>query len=260
MKKKGGYGVVYQDVMRNSSLSPEAKAIYAYLSSIAGSEDSCYPSVETMQKELCMSKNRLMKHMGQLIDSGVVEKLREKSGNIYGHNVYRVTHETEVTNGLKCNFRPLENEAVEARSLQIRPLENEATNNNNINNNNKKNNNKGKPHKSVKTYFPDDETLNQAFIDYVEMRRQIKKPMTDRAVELAIKKLRELAAIPFSNSIDSDLAVRILNQSILYSWQGLFPLKDYQNKNGGDVVGNENQSRGQAADFYEQFLGTGNGN
>lgn len=260
MKKKGGYGVVYQDVMRNSSLSPEAKAIYAYLSSIAGLEDSCYPSVETMQKELCMSKNRLMKHMGQLIDSGVVEKLREKSGNIYGRNVYRVTHETEVTNGLKCNFRPLENEAVEARSLQIRPLENEATNNNNINNNNKKNNNKGKPHKSVKTYFPDDETLNQAFIDYAEMRRQIKKPMTDRAVELAIKKLRELAAIPFSSSIDSDLAVRILNQSILYSWQGLFPLKDYQNKNGGDVVGNENQSRGQAADFYEQFLGTGNGN
>ena len=237
--------MVYQDVMRNSSLSPEAKAIYAYLSSIAGSEDSCYPSVETMQKELCMSKNRLMKHMGQLIDSGVVEKLREKSGNIYGHNVYRVTHETEVTNGLKCNFRPLENEA---------------TNNNNININNKKNNNKGKPHKSVKTYFPDDETLNQAFIDYAEMRRQIKKPMTDRAVELAIKKLRELAAIPFSSSIDSDLAVRILNQSILYSWQGLFPLKDYQNKNGGDVVGNENQSRGQAADFYEQFLGTGNGN
>lgn len=261
MKKKGGYGVVYQDVMRNCSISPEAKAIYAYLSSMAGSGDSCYPSVETMQKELCMSKNRLMKHMGQLIDSGVVEKLREKSGNIYGHNVYRVTHETEVTNELRCNFRAVENEAVEARSVQIRPVENEATNNNNIKNNNINNNiNKGKPHKSVKTYFPEDKILNQAFVDYVEMRRQLKKPMTDRAVELAIKKLQELAAIPFSDSIDSGLAVRILNQSILNSWQGLFPLKDYQNKNGGDMVGNENQSGGQAADFYKRLMGDGNGN
>lgn len=135
MKKKGGYGVVYQDVMRNKSLSPEAKAIYAYLSSIAGSGDSCYPSVETMQKELCMSKNRLMKHMGQLIAFGVVEKARERNGNIYGRNIYKITHEIEVTNDLKRIFEAVENEAVE-----IRAVENEATNNNKTNNNYLKNN------------------------------------------------------------------------------------------------------------------------
>lgn len=135
MKKKGGYGVVYQEVMRNKSLSPEAKAIYAYLSSIAGSGDSCYPSVETMQKELCMSKNRLMKHMGQLIAFGVVEKARERNGNIYGRNIYKITHEIEVTNDLKRIFEAVENEAVE-----IRAVENEATNNNKTNNNYLKNN------------------------------------------------------------------------------------------------------------------------
>ena len=127
---KGGYGVVYQYVMRNKLLSPEAKAIYAYLSSIAGSGDSCYPSVETMQKELCMSKNRLMKHMGQLIAFGVVEKVRERNGNIYGRNIYRVTHEIEVSNDLKRIFEAVENEAVE-----IRAVENEAVNNNRSNNN-----------------------------------------------------------------------------------------------------------------------------
>lgn len=125
MKKRGGYGVVYQDVMRNKSLSPEAKAIYAYLSSIAGLGDSCYPSVETKQKELCMSKNRLMKHMGQLIAFGVVEKARERNGNIYGRNIYKITHEIEVTNDLKRIFEAIENEA---------------TNNNKTNNNYLKNN------------------------------------------------------------------------------------------------------------------------
>ncbi len=35
---------------------------------------------------------------------------------------------------------------------------------------------------------------------------------------------------------------------------------NYTDKEGGDTVGKNNQSRGQAADFYEQFLGSGNGN
>ena len=83
-----------------------------------------------------------------------------------------------------------------------------------------------KPPKRSTTYFPNDESLNQAFLDYLEMRKQIKKPMTDRAVELAIKKLEELSALPFSNSMDNDLAIRILNQSVMNSWQGLFPLKE----------------------------------
>ena len=34
---------------------------------------------------------------------------------------------------------------------------------------------------------------------------------------------------------------------------------NYQEQEVGDTVGADNQSRGQAADFYEQFLGTGNG-
>lgn len=82
-----------------------------------------------------------------------------------------------------------------------------------------------KPPKRTETYFPNDESLNQAFLDYLEMRKQIKKPMTDRAIELAIKKLEELSALPFSDSMDNDLAIQILNQSVMNSWQGSFPLK-----------------------------------
>lgn len=72
-------------------------------------------------------------------------------------------------------------------------------------------------------YFPNDEILNKAFSDYVAMRKQIKKPMSDKAVELAIKKLNELSGG------DNDMAVKIIEQSIMNSWQGLFPLKDVKN-------------------------------
>ncbi len=80
--------------------------------------------------------------------------------------------------------------------------------------------------KKQTVYYPNDGVLNQAFMEYVEMRELIKKPMTDRAVTLAMKKLEELATSPPSGSMDNDLAVKILEQSTMNCWQGLFPLKE----------------------------------
>ena len=78
---------------------------------------------------------------------------------------------------------------------------------------------KGKT-KKPSVYYPMDEELNKAFLDYIEFRKKIKKPMTDRAIELAMNELDKLAGT------DNEMAIQILNQSILRGWQGLFPLKD----------------------------------
>lgn len=83
--------------------------------------------------------------------------------------------------------------------------------------------------KEPAVYYPNDEKLNQAFADFVDMRRQIKKPMTDRAVTLAMNKLKELSSLPLCG-MDNDLAIKILNQSTMNCWQGLFPLKGRQEK------------------------------
>ena len=69
-------------------------------------------------------------------------------------------------------------------------------------------------------YYPNDEKLDSTFADYVAMRKQLKKPMSDKAVELAIKKLNNLSGG------DNDKAIAILEQSIMNSWQGLFELKE----------------------------------
>lgn len=73
--------------------------------------------------------------------------------------------------------------------------------------------------KNENKYYPTDEVLDKAFADYVAMRKQIKKPMTDRAIELSMKRLYDLSAG------DNDKAVKILNQSVMNCWQGLFELK-----------------------------------
>lgn len=89
---------------------------------------------------------------------------------------------------------------------------------------------KKKVNTRVVRYYEDEE-LNQAFIDYAEMRKKIRKPMTDRAVTLAKNKIAKYAAIPFSDEINKTQAIKILEQSVLNSWQGIFPLKDDENEN-----------------------------
>lgn len=70
-------------------------------------------------------------------------------------------------------------------------------------------------------YFPNDELLDKAFKDYVAMRAEIKKPFTtDEAIDKSIKKLERLSGG------NNDIAIQILDESVMYSWQGLFPLKE----------------------------------
>lgn len=76
--------------------------------------------------------------------------------------------------------------------------------------------------------FPEDQKLNDAFNDYVAMRKKIKAPMTDRAIDLAIKKVMDLA------NNDNDVAIEILNRSVMNSWKGLFPLKEEKQTNDID--------------------------
>lgn len=131
--KKGVYGIVYQNVLRSSELSPESKAIYGYLASFAGCENTCFPSRKMMLKELQMSETRFSKHMNPLISLGVVSVTRERNGNVYGKNIYTINHEIQIIE--KQDSRHSGNESAENESA-----ENLSTNSNsiNINNNNNK--------------------------------------------------------------------------------------------------------------------------
>ena len=65
-----------------------------------------------------------------------------------------------------------------------------------------------------------DTEVNEAFEDFLAMRRKIKKPATDRAVKLLLKKLLVLSGE------NKDKAIAIVDQSIVNCWQDLYALKD----------------------------------
>lgn len=62
--------------------------------------------------------------------------------------------------------------------------------------------------------------LDAALNDFAEMRKKMRKPLTDRALSLTLSELEKLAPG------DDEKKIAILNQSIQRGWQGVFPLKD----------------------------------
>lgn len=59
----------------------------------------------------------------------------------------------------------------------------------------------------------------EAWQGYLDMRKKIRKPMTDRAVQLAIGTLEKL------RDQGQDVGA-VLDQSTMNSWQGLFPITE----------------------------------
>ena len=68
-------------------------------------------------------------------------------------------------------------------------------------------------------YLGTDENLNKTFINFIQMRINIKKIPTKNAVELLTKKLRDLS------KANKEVAIKILENSIENNWSTIYELK-----------------------------------
>lgn len=140
-------------------------------------------------------------------DNKLKESKKEESNNTQNEQVENCTSGNEETNALKEKIKCLEKELEMLKD-------------------NKK---ERKPKKQTKSYdeqiaeYTGNEELQDALKAFIQMRSFIKKPMTEYALKLMLKKLDELG-----NNDTTKIA--IINQSITHNWQGIFPLKDENTK------------------------------
>jgi len=87
--------------------------------------------------------------------------------------------------------------------------------------------------------------LEMAFDKFREMRKKIRKPMTERAEELIWKELSKLAGE------DSDLKIEILEQSIRNGWQDVYAVKNKSQRQ----FGKQQYSRQDAIDTFDFLRG-----
>lgn len=71
----------------------------------------------------------------------------------------------------------------------------------------------------IEDFGSGDDELISALRGFVDMRKSIKKPLTDRAMKMILTKLRKL-------SDSRDAWIEILNKSILHSWLDVYELKE----------------------------------
>ena len=103
----------------------------------------------------------------------------------------------------------------------------------------------------IDAYTPS-EDLKNAITEFIKMRQRIRKPMTNYALSLMLKKLDKMAT-------SADVKILILNQSIVNGWQDVYELKDQKRKgasaNAEHVgAGSEYGQQNKNGLYYGEFL------
>lgn len=97
---------------------------------------------------------------------------------------------------------------------------------------------------NVKNIYSDfSEDVKKALDGFVEMRNKIKKPLTERAMQLAIDKLKGL-------SNNETTQISIINESIMNNWQSFYPLKQQEKQKQTNYNNYEKREYGDLNKLY----------
>lgn len=260
---KENFTQILNEILSNDKLSYGARGLMAYVLTHCDNWVFTGEDYFTTEKD---KLSKVKGYLKELILFGYLKRYQEKSiGGVFGKMIYiffeiprlespltenqttvKTTSESGVSpkvkkpttvkpltenqitveNGLESQLSPRTVLPLTDSPLTVSPLaENHILNNTNINNNKKE---KGTNLDKLINSFSDDEDLKNTLLDFLKMRKSIKKPMTDRALKIMLNKL----------SIYGDTTetqILILENSIENCWQGIFPLKKESNEALGKV-------------------------
>lgn len=192
-----------KEIWLDDRLTALDKVIFVEIDSLDDGETGCYASNQYLAEFCQCSVTKVSNAVAKLTELGYIE-----TASFDGRK--RI-----LKSRLTKNVRQT-NEKFKADEQKVK-----GSLNNNIANNKVDYIDKEKP-KTVGTLidgYTDNEDLQKALMDFAKMRKTIKKPLTQRAMELLFDKLDKLAT-------DDNTKIEILNQSIMNNWQGVFELKE----------------------------------
>lgn len=162
------------------------------------------------------TKPTIDKALAELQAMDLIIKTSKKINDVI-HNEYKANLEALIDFTTSKETLPPSKETLQGGSKETLPHNKDI--------NNKEDNKSIKEEEKVKKEKSLDEVIEsqplaiqQPLREFVKMRKAIKKPITTHGLELAVKKLHELA------KTESE-AVAVIEQSVMNSWQGFFALK-----------------------------------
>lgn len=225
-------------VWLDTRLNALEKIILTEIDSLDNGEKGCYASNEHLAEFCQCSKTKVSTAIKKLIDCGY----------IYVQNFDGRKRE------LKSRLSNFERQNIKNCKADIQNLKESNTDNNTVNNTNntlskKERKSKSKSYDEQIAEYTQNEDLQNALKAFLQMRSFIKKPMTEYALKLMLKKLDEIGNT-------DDVKIAILNQSITNNWQGIFPLKDGNTKQEKQPENKYDQNGyGSEEEFMAMFYG-----
>ena len=248
MKHTDGYGIIRRSITCDSRISIGAKGLYAYFCTYAGSKNYCFPSVSLICGQLNINRCTFYKYLNELRKAGYVVTAASRENGRFGNTRYVImtdsaSEDTEDDTCVDNSGSGVDNSpkkphghsrggvSVDGDTVYEKTVYGDtvcgrsySNNNNNKNNNSKSNINKSKNFNiNNKTCgladVGDDEELSLSIKRFVEMRKEMGKPVTRASMKILMEELNNL-------SRDKHIQARIVDRSTMNSWMHFYPLKD----------------------------------
>lgn len=211
MENKSYYAIIPANVRYDRELNANAKLLYGEITALCNEKGYCWATNDYFAELYGVSKVSISNWISSL----------EKNGYITREIIYKEGSKEILNRYLSIVNDLLKKSLIPNKETFNTPIKEKFKDNNTVINNtsNNTNNKKEKGMNALIESYSDNTDLKECIKDFIKMRAAIKKPLTDRALKILLDKLDKLEST-------EDRKIKVLEQSIMNSWQGIFPLKE----------------------------------
>lgn len=229
VKKKDNFTTVHNNLILDEKLSWKAKGLLIYM--LSRPTGWKYKSAE-IAKNSTDGRDSVRNGLKELVENKYISRQKNSDGSL----TYYIFEDSQQNNIKDYLQKPkLEKPSLEKPETENPKLEKPKLDNPSLY---KRKNTNNKRIIVIKEYIYKSEKFLETYSDFKNMRDDIKKPMTERAEKILLTKLKKLAG-----ENNEELAIKILEQSILNNWQDIYPLKEENNANGSNGYKKSYQSK-----------------
>lgn len=256
INKNKDYVVMSNYHLKEKAMSLKAKGLLSLMLSLPDNWNYSIDGLVSICKEEESSINGALKELkmfGYLKVDKIMPNQTQSGRYEYVYNIY------EMPNNQAYEKQEVEKQGVENQGLEFLGLENHSLNNSikelsikelSIKDKILKNKERKKEESYddiIERLVTDDE-LKEKLKAFIQMRKLIKEPLTNNALELLINKLFKMTRNP-------EEQIEIINQSIINNWRGLFPVKDFIPTKPIPIEDNEAKNNDNLCDELLNLIG-----
>ena len=225
------YTKINNDLLRNENLKANTKILLLVIMSYESKEGYSYPSHSRLIKETGLSKSTLIKCLKELEELGYIisEKAAGNNNKYFIDSSIKISSSKSNTSTKNDTSSSTKNDTGVVLNLVHK----------NKQENKQKNNNSDL--EVIVEAYTDNKELKETIFDFIEMRKSIKKKLTERGLKGILNKLDKIALNDYEK-------IEILENSIMNCWQGVFEIKKeahkgaYQSKYNSSICSNSNNN------------------